>query len=105
MAPASGSRCIVNGEYHTVHFVEDVSYQMLYGTATLTREEEKVSGDNYLCRQEEGGRFIMCLSDGMGSGMDACRESETVVELFGAVSGIRFFPGNCCQNGKFRIGA
>ena len=81
MAPASGSRCIVNGEYHTVHFVEDVSYQMLYGTATLTREEEKVSGDNYLCRQEEGGRFIMCLSDGMGSGMDACRESETVVEL------------------------
>ncbi len=23
----------------------------------------------------------MCLSDGMGSGMDACRESETVVEL------------------------
>ena len=81
MAPASGSRCIVNGEYHTAHFVEDVSYQMLYGTATLTREEEKVSGDNYLCRQEEGGRFIMCLSDGMGSGMDACRESETVVEL------------------------
>ena len=23
----------------------------------------------------------MCLSDGMGSGMDACRESEIVVEL------------------------
>lgn len=81
MVPVNGSRCIVNGEYHTVHFVEDVSYQILYGVARLTREEEKVSGDNYVCRQEDGGRFVMCLSDGMGSGMEACRESETVVEL------------------------
>ena len=81
MTSSAGSRCIVNGEFHTVHFVEDVSYQMLYGISRLTREEEKVSGDNYICRQEDGGKFVMCLSDGMGSGMDACRESEIVVEL------------------------
>ena len=81
MAAVSGSRCIVNGEYHTVHFTEDVSYQVLYGVARLTREAEKVSGDNYVCKQEEAGKFIMCLSDGMGSGMEACRESEIVVEL------------------------
>ena len=80
MTSAEDSRCIVNGEYHTVHFVEDCSYQVMYGAAKLTREEEKVSGDNYICRQEED-RFVMCLSDGMGSGMDACRESEIVVEL------------------------
>ena len=61
--------------------MEDVSYQVLYGAARLTKEEEKVSGDNYICRQEDGGKFVMCLSDGMGSGMDACRESEVVVEL------------------------
>lgn len=81
MTAETGSRCIVNGEYHTIHFVEDVSYQMLYGVARLTKEKEKVSGDNYICRQEDGGRFVMCLSDGMGSGMEACRESEVVVEL------------------------
>ena len=80
MTSAEDSRCIVNGDYHTVHFVEDCSYQVMYGAAKLTREEEKVSGDNYICRQEED-RFVMCLSDGMGSGMDACRESEIVVEL------------------------
>ena len=61
--------------------MEDVSYQMLYGVARITREEEKVSGDNFICRQEDEGKFVMCLSDGMGSGMDACRESEIVVEL------------------------
>lgn len=81
MTPETGSRCIVNGEYHTIHFVEDVSYQMMYGVSRLTKEKEKVSGDNYVCRQEDGGRFVMCLSDGMGSGMEACRESESVVEL------------------------
>ena len=81
MAAAGGGRRIVNGEYHTVHFVEDVSYQVLYGVAKLTKEMEKVSGDNYICRQEEAGRFVMCLSDGMGSGVEACRESEEVVEL------------------------
>lgn len=81
MVPVNGSRCIVNGEYHTVHFIEDVSYQVLYGAARLTKEEEKVSGDNYVCRQEEEGKFVMCLSDGMGSGMEACKESEIVVEL------------------------
>ena len=81
MAAAGGGRRIVNGEFHTVHFVEDVSYQMLYGVSKLTREQEKVSGDNYICRQEENGRFVMCLSDGMGSGVEACQESEEVVEL------------------------
>ena len=45
MTPEQGSRSIVNGDFHTVHFVEDVSYQMLYGVARLTREAEKVSGD------------------------------------------------------------
>ena len=81
MTSSPGSRCIVNRDFHTVHFVEDVGYQMLYGVAKLTREKEKVSGDNYICRQEDGGKFVMCLSDGMGSGMDACKESEIVVEL------------------------
>ena len=42
----------------------------------------------------------MCLSDGMGSGMEACKESETVVELSGTVYGIRLFTGNCGEDGE-----
>lgn len=81
MSAVPGSRSIINSEYHRIHFVEDVAYQMMYGAAKLTCETEKVSGDNYICRQEDEGKFVMCLSDGMGSGMEACRESEIVVEL------------------------
>ncbi|MDO5336874.1 MAG: SpoIIE family protein phosphatase [Eubacteriales bacterium] len=81
MVSARDSRSIVNGSFHTVQFQEDASYHMLHGVARITREDEQVSGDNYTCREEENGRFVMCLSDGMGSGADASRESEMVVEL------------------------
>ena len=61
MTPEQGSRSIVNGDFHTVHFVEDVSYQILYGVARLTREAEKVSGDNYICvRKRMAGFFSAC---------------------------------------------
>ena len=101
MTSAEDSRSIVNGEYHTVHFVEDVSYQVIYGVARLTREEEKVSGDNYICRQEDNGRFVMCLSDGMGSGMEACRESEVVVELLEQFLESGFSQETASQDGEF----
>lgn len=81
MTAVQDSRCVIGGEYSTVHFQEDVSYHVLFGAAKVTKDQEKVSGDSYSCRNEEDGRFFMCLCDGMGSGMEACKESEMVVEL------------------------
>lgn len=81
MTAVQDSRCTLNGEYHTVHFQEDVSYHVLFGVAKVTKEQELISGDNYSCCQEDNGSFLMCLSDGMGSGMEASKESEMVVEL------------------------
>lgn len=80
MVPARDSRAIVNSENRTVLFVEDTNYKVLYGAARVTKEKETVSGDNYAFTQGEE-QFVMCLSDGMGSGLEASRESETVVEL------------------------
>ncbi len=81
MVPVNTSRCTINGECHTVHFTEKMSFQVMHGVAKVAKEKERVSGDNYVCCQEEEGKFVLCLSDGMGSGMDACKESEMVVEL------------------------
>ncbi len=80
MVPAKDSRNVLNSEIKTVLFTEDVTYKVLYGVAKVTRERETVSGDNYACACSED-QFVMCLSDGMGSGPDASKESETVVEL------------------------
>lgn len=80
MVPAKDSRAVLNSEPKTILFTEDVTYKVLYGVARVTRERETVSGDNYACACTDD-QFVMCLSDGMGSGPEACRESETVVEL------------------------
>lgn len=80
MVPSRESRAVLNSEMRTVLFTEDVNYKVLYGVARVTREKETVSGDNYACACTDD-QFVMCLSDGMGSGVEACRESETVVEL------------------------
>lgn len=81
MVPVNSSRCTINGECRTVHFTEKAVFQVLHGVAKVPKEKERVSGDNYVCCPEENGKFALCLSDGMGSGMEACKESEMVVEL------------------------
>lgn len=80
MAPSRDSRAVLNSELRTVLFTEDVNYKVLYGVARVTKERETVSGDNYACACTDE-QFVMCLSDGMGSGIEASRESEAVVEL------------------------
>ncbi|MDD3279121.1 MAG: SpoIIE family protein phosphatase [Lachnospiraceae bacterium] len=80
MMAVQEGRTLLNGEYTTVLFIEEVNYRVLYGVAKVTRDQEKISGDSYTCADCEES-FLMCLSDGMGSGLDANRESETVVEL------------------------
>lgn len=77
---ARESRMVLSREFCTMLFKEDVNFQVLTGVARITREAESISGDNYLC-SNEGDSFLLCLSDGCGSGVEACRESENVVEL------------------------
>lgn len=81
LAPVNTSRCTINGECRTIHFTEKMQFQALYGVAKVPKDKERVSGDNYACCQGEEGKLILCLSDGMGSGMDACKESAMAVEL------------------------
>ena len=81
MLPDRDSRTIINREYSTVLFYAEPDFMMLNGVAKVTKDGELVSGDNFSMFRRENGQMIMSLSDGMGSGADACRESETVIEL------------------------
>lgn len=81
MIGVNENRNLIKGEFSTILFKEDVTYKVSYGVARITKEKEMVSGDNFVCSTREDGRFVMCLSDGMGSGLAASQESEAVVEL------------------------
>lgn len=73
MMPARDSRTFVSQEKVTVLFVEATAYQVLYGIKKVTKPGEAVSGDNFSVFWLPEGRFVAGLSDGMGSGLQACR--------------------------------
>ena len=51
------------------------------GTALRAKDGERVSGDSALSFELDGGRLCLLLSDGMGSGEEAQRESAQAVHL------------------------
>lgn len=75
------TRALVTRQPATLRFIEEGSYRMLYGVARLAKGGEGISGDNYTCSVNTPGQVIMSLSDGMGSGEMASKESRRVVEL------------------------
>lgn len=78
-----GKNCknVISGEWYPVTLVEDVNFTMLYGVARKIKDNERVSGDNFSFMSNKEGKNLMCLADGMGSGLNACSESEKVIEL------------------------
>ena len=81
MMPDRDSRTFVGQERITVLFVEGTAYNVLYGVRKAVKKGEVVSGDNFSVFWLPDGRFYAGLSDGMGSGSMACKESEMVLDL------------------------
>lgn len=65
--------------YYT--FVEESHYSVLTGVARAVKETENISGDNYSIVESEKGKMTILLSDGMGSGEKACKDSDVVLDL------------------------
>lgn len=81
LVPAKDCYSMVRKEFETFHYVTDTRYQMVCGVARMKKTGELVSGDNFALWQGDCGQVVMSLADGMGTGMEACRESEKVIEL------------------------
>ena len=74
-------RTVVGTEYHTVICVEGPRFQTLQGVAKIGKGCEKISGDSFSLLELGGGKQGVILSDGMGAGEKAFRESAMVVEV------------------------
>lgn len=69
----------VRKEYSTYCFVEEPNYFLLYGVAKKGKSD--LSGDNFSVFTLKSGQTIVTLSDGMGHGTKAYKESEMVLSL------------------------
>jgi len=81
----AGRRCELPGG--GCHFILATAPRMglAVGKARHARTKEVVSGDSYLHRPIGPDRYLLLLSDGMGSGVQAARESSTAIRLIQAM--------------------
>lgn len=81
MVLPEGERLLVGQEYCTIVAMEGPKYHTLQGVAKIGKGCDKISGDNFSMMELPGGKHGVVLSDGMGSGEKAFRESAMVVEM------------------------
>ena len=73
-------KLFIGEEYELYSFTETVRYELLCGVSRKPRVSESVCGDNYSIFAGDG-YVQLCLSDGMGSGVNADKTSERVLNL------------------------
>lgn len=81
MRVTADARSFIGKEVAKFVFYEDTNYRSVQGIARLKKDEAKISGDNFSFLELERGELLLGLSDGMGSGSTACKESEMVLDL------------------------
>ncbi|MBO6015766.1 MAG: SpoIIE family protein phosphatase [Lachnospiraceae bacterium] len=81
MDPAPGVPPYISDEMVRLVFREEVRYRMTGALARATKEGEICSGDNYTMTELSDGSYLAAISDGMGSGEAADRDSAMVIEM------------------------
>lgn len=61
--------------------VEEEIFNITTGMARSSKYENQVSGDNYSFMNTGAGKYILALSDGMGTGQAASSQSKAVISL------------------------
>lgn len=77
-------RIVVNEDLcigNRINLISDDKYIMAMGTSSKTKEGSVVSGDNIINLRLSDGKYLVALSDGMGSGNEASKSSEQVLEM------------------------
>ena len=81
MVPQKDARTIIGREKHLITYEEETKYHSVFGVSKRTKNGGMVSGDNFSALETGNGEVVYSLSDGMGFGSCACKESELVLEL------------------------
>lgn len=81
LKPQGDSAGAVGVQTKTIRLEEEPQFQMLYGVARTIKDDSECSGDSFSFQEMQGGKVLMSLCDGMGSGQQAFEESRKAIEL------------------------
>ncbi len=71
----------IGRSYDIFIFEDEPRYAVLSAISRAVREDEKISGDNFSMEEYNQSQVIMMIADGMGSGEQACKDSQAVIEF------------------------
>ncbi len=74
--------CVIEDKQCVLHLVERPELRLNIYSNGVQKEGSEVSGDSYTYFQLEGGKYLMALADGMGSGKEAREESAASIEMY-----------------------
>lgn len=93
LVPSMNCCYYIDASLRSYTFIEEAGFVVLTGAAKAVKETEPKSGDNYTILESEKGKMTMLLSDGMGSGEKASRDSEEVLDLMEKLIEAGYRPG------------
>ena len=68
------------GQCKFTYYSED-NYKLQVGVATTTKAGSPVSGDSHIETKLEDGKYLLAISDGMGSGPEAMKSSKVAIKM------------------------
>ncbi len=60
---------------------EEPQFKLSIGAATATKNKSEISGDSNIRTKLHDGKYMIAISDGMGSGPEAQKSSSTVIQM------------------------
>ena len=64
-----------------LNFLSDDKYEMALGTEELTKSKSELSGDSMLNIRLKDGKYLVAISDGMGTGKEAKKSGTQALRL------------------------
>lgn len=71
----------IKDSHCTIKLIEEEIYSVTTGVSKLSKYNSIVSGDNYTFLNTGNGKYIVALSDGMGSGYKAAVHSRATINM------------------------
>jgi stage II sporulation protein E len=78
---SKSTHLVLGKDYERVTLCEDTAFRLLFGVARCKKSDQEISGDSFSCMNLENGTSLLSISDGMGSGNEAYKESKMLMNL------------------------
>lgn len=81
LIPSLDSATLLDRNFDVFIFEDEPRFSVMSAVSRAVKENEKISGDNFSFEEYNQNQVIMMIADGMGSGEQACRDSQSVIEF------------------------